>query len=67
MRILLVILLVASTFFSSLKAQSPGGVSATLNLWLKADSGPEKGVGVPAGNGDAPFVEINKMATTSIK
>ncbi len=30
----------------------PGGIPG-LNVWLKANLGPEKAVGVPAGNGDA--------------
>lgn len=38
---------------SFLNAQSPGGVSTGLNVWLKANNGVEEAVGDPAENGDA--------------
>ncbi|MFN4947020.1 MAG: beta strand repeat-containing protein, partial [Chryseotalea sp.] len=34
-------------------SQTPGGVSANLSLWLKADNGPENISALPASNGEA--------------
>jgi hypothetical protein len=48
---LLAILVVVQV--SSLYAQTPGGVSTGLNVWLKANNGVEEAVGDPAENGDA--------------
>ncbi len=39
--------------FSGTQAQTPGGVNTNLSIWLKADNGPERSVGVPATAGDA--------------
>lgn len=45
--------LLSVVIVSSLNAQSPGGVSTGLNVWLKANNGVEEAVGDPAENGDA--------------
>jgi len=37
-------------------AQSPGGVSSNLSLWLKADNGPENASVLPANNGDPVII-----------
>ncbi|MFZ5999119.1 MAG: hypothetical protein ACOYW3_01305, partial [Bacteroidota bacterium] len=45
-------ILVCFNFYHS-HAQTPGGVSSSLKLWLKANNGPENGSALPATNGDA--------------
>jgi hypothetical protein len=50
-KLIRVLTLVLTSFITY--AQSPGGVSANLGLWLKADNGPENASILPANNGDA--------------
>ena len=49
---LAIIFAVSIFFFRNTFAQSPGGVSPNLSLWLKANTGPENVSSLPAVNGD---------------